>query len=170
MLDFRAAHTYNCSEDTFWSKVFFDEEYNRRLFLDRLKFSVWRESRREEKDNQIHRVVVAAPPIGDLPGALKAVVGDNVAYEERGVFDRASRSYTIDVVPNRLADKISVHLKMSTRADGPERCKRIVEGTISAKIFGLGGLLEKKMATDLEKSYAKSAEFTNEYLVEKGLR
>ena len=39
-----------------------------------------------------------------------------------------------------------------------------------AKIFGVGGLLEKKMIADLEKSYAKSADFTNAFVAEKGIR
>lgn len=170
MPDLRLEHTFNCSEETFWSKVFFEEDYNRRLFLDRLKFSLWRETKREERGNEVHRVIEAAPPVGDLPAALKAVVGEGVKYEERGVFDRAARRYTVEVVPGRLADKIQVRVEMHTQADGPERCKRFVHGTVSAKIFGVGGLLEKKLLSDMEKSYARSAEFTNAYLAEKNLR
>ena len=170
MPDFRVEHTFNCSEETFWTKVFFDDEYNRRVFLDVLKFSLWREVSREERGNEVHRVIEAAPPVGDLPGALKAVVGEGVGYKERGTFDRAGRRYTVDVEPNRLADKIRVHLEMTTAADGPDRCRRLVRGTVAAKIFGVGGLLEKKMIGDLEKSYAKSAEFTNTFVKEKGLR
>lgn len=170
MPDFRVEHTFNCSEETFWSKIFFDDEYNRQLFSERLKFSHWREAKREERDGKIHRVVEAAPPVGDLPAALKAVVGEGVGYEERGVFDKAARRYTVEVVPNRLADKIQVRVEMTTQADGPERCKRIVRGQVSAKIFGVGGLLEKKLIADMEKSYSKSAEFTNAYIAQKGLR
>jgi len=170
MADFRVEHTFNCSEETFWSKVFFDEEYNRKLFSERLKFSHWREAKREERDGKVYRVVEAAPPIGDLPAALKTVVGDNVRYEERGVYEPARRHYAVDVVPNRLADKIQVHVEMNTQPDGPDRCKRIVRATVTAKIFGVGGMLEKKLIADMEKSYSKSAEFTNAYVAEKGLR
>ncbi|HET9955493.1 MAG TPA: DUF2505 family protein [Polyangiaceae bacterium] len=172
MPDFRVEHTFNCSEDTFWSKVFLDEEYNRKLFLERLKFSAWREASREERDQKLHRVVEAAPPMGEVPAALKAVIGDNAGYQERGVLDRAAHRYTVEVVPNRLADKIQVKLEMITVADpsSPERCKRTVKGSVTAKIFGVGGLLEKKIIADLEKSYSKSAEFTNQFIAEKGLR
>ncbi|HWA76921.1 MAG TPA: DUF2505 family protein [Polyangiaceae bacterium] len=170
MPDFRVEHRFNCSEESFWSKVFFDADYNRRLFLEYLKFSGWRELKNEDKGDQVQRVVEAVPPIGDLPGPLKAVVGDNAGYEERGVFDRKTRRYQATVVPNRLADKISVKIAISTVADGPEHCKRIAEGSVSAKIFGVGGLLEKKMIADLEKSYEKSATFTNAFVAEKGIR
>jgi hypothetical protein len=170
MPDFRVEHRFNCSEESFWSKVFFDPDYNRRLFLERLKFTGWREIKSEEQGDQIHRVIEAVPPIGDLPGPVKALVGDGVRYEERGVFDRKSRRYTATVVPNRLADKISVQIELSTVADGPEHCKRIAQGTVKAKIFGVGGLIEKIMIGDLEKSYAKSAEFTNAFVAEKNIR
>lgn len=170
MPDFSVEHRFNCSEESFWSQVFFDQDYNRRLFLEFLKFTGWRELKTEERDNQVHRVVEAIPPIGDLPGPLKAIVGEGAGYEERGVFDRANKRYTATVVPNRLADKISVRIELSTVADGPDHCKRIAKGSVTAKIFGVGGLLEKKMISDLEKSYAKSAEFTNAFVAEKNIR
>lgn len=169
MLELRVDHQFNCTEETFWTRVFFEEEYNRKLYLERLKFAHWKEIRREEREGKLYRVTEASPPVGDLPAALKAVVGDNVRYEEHGVYEPAKRRYTVDVVPNRLADKIQVHVEIATAADGPERLKRSVYATVSAKIFGVGGLLEKKLVADLEKSYAKSAEFTNKYLAEKGL-
>ena len=170
MPDFRYEHTFNCSEETFWTKIFFDEDYNRRLFVDRLKFSVWRVVKHEDRGNLVERVIEAAPPIGDLPGPLKAVVGDNAGYQEKSVLDRAARRYTTTVVPNRLADKINVKVEISTVADGPNRCRRIARGSVNVKMmFPVGGLLEKKMIGDLEKSYAKSADFTNEFIAEKGL-
>lgn len=170
MADFRVEHAFNCSEETFWTKIFFDDEYNRRLFSERLKFSAWRELQREERDGKIYRTIEAAPPIGDLPGALKAVVGDNAGYQEKGVFDRAKRLYSVEVIPNRLADKINIKLQMTTTPDGDERCRRQVTGSVAAKIFGVGGMLEKKLIADMEKSYEKSAAFTNAFLAEKGLR
>jgi hypothetical protein len=170
MPDFRVEHRFNCSEESFWTKVFFDPDYNRRLFLEYLKFTAWRELRTEDRGDKVERVVEAVPPIGDLPGPLKAVVGDGAGYEERGLFDRKTHRYEATVVPNRLADKITVKIAISTVADGPENCKRIAQGSVIAKIFGVGGLLEKKMIADLEKSYAKSADFTNAFVAEKGIR
>jgi len=170
MPDFRIEHTFNCSEETFWTKVFLDDEYNRQLFLERLKFSVWRVLKNDDRGNEVERVVEAAPPIGDLPGPLKSVVGDNAGYQERGLLDRGAKRYTATVVPNRLADKINVKIEISTVADGQNRCRRIARGSVNVKMmFPVGGLLEKKMIGDLEKSYAKSADFTNEFVTKKSL-
>jgi hypothetical protein len=169
MADFRFEHTFNCSQDTFWTKVFLDDEYNRRLFLERLKFSAWREVESQEKDGKLHRVVEATPPVVDLPGPLKALVGDNLRYREHGVLDRTQNRYSVTVVPNRLADKISVRIEIATRDDGPNRCRRVVSGTVEAKVFGLGGMIEKRTITDLGLSYEEGATFTNAFVAEKGL-
>jgi len=107
--------------------------------------------------------------IGDLPGALKAVIGDNAGYEERGVFNKKTRRYQVAVVPNRMSDKISVSVEMWTEPLGETQCKRFARATATAKIFGVGGLLEKKLLADLERSYEKSAAFTNTFVGEKGL-
>lgn len=169
MLELRVDHALECSEDVFWDKVFLDEEYNRVLFLQSLRFESWREASREVRDGLLYRVVEAVPPVGDVPAALKAVIGQGAGYEERGVLDRAKKSYRIEVVPNRLADKIEVKLELTTSPAGDARCRRIVRGTVSAKIFAVGGLLEKKLVSDLEKSYAKSVDITNRFVRDKGL-
>jgi hypothetical protein len=57
---------------------------------------------------------------------------------------------------------------MSTESLSEKRCRRIVTGTVTAKIFMVGAILEQKMIADLTRSYAKSADFTNRFLAEKG--
>ena len=169
MAEIRVEHVFKCSEETFWTKVFFDDEYNRRLFKEVLKFPVWRVSKSEERGDEVLRTIEASPPIGDLPGALKAAVGDNAGYEERGVFDKEARRYRVQVIPNRMSDKISVNVEMWTESLGEGQCKRFARATATAKIFGVGGILEKKLLSDLERSYEKSAAFTNTFVSEKGL-
>ena len=162
-------HAFNCSEATFWDKVFLDPEYNERLFKTELKFPVWRELSREERGGQLHRVLEVVPYVGELPSAIKAVVGEGIGYEERGVLDRAAKTYKVVVVPNKLADKLSIKVDMVTVADGDNRCRRKAHAEAIVKIFGVGGMIEKRMLADLEKSYQKSADFTNRFIAEKGL-
>ncbi len=168
MPSFRLEHEFQCGEDTFWEKVFFDEEYNRRLFHDELHFPAWRELEKKDEGPRVLRLVRAQPPLGDLPGALKAVVGDGVGYEERGVYDRSTHSYDAKVQPNRLADKVTVTVTMKTERLDDHRCKRLVTGTVTARIAFVGGILEQRMISDLSRSYVKSADFTNRFLAEKG--
>jgi hypothetical protein len=112
--------------------------------------------------------VRAVPPLKDLPGALKAVIGDGVGYEERGVYDRSTHRYEAKVKPNKLADKVTVTVTIATERVDEHRCKRVVNGSVTARIAFVGGILEQRMISDLSRSYAKSAEFTNRFLAEKG--
>lgn len=162
-------HTFNCSEATYWDRIFLDPEYNERLFKTELKFPVWRELSREEKGGALHRVIEVVPYVGELPAALKAVVGEGIGYEERGVLDRNAKTYKVVVVPNKLADKLSVKVDLWTVADGDNKCRRKARAECSVKIFGVGGTIEKRMLSDLERSYTKSADFTNRFIAEKGL-
>jgi Protein of unknown function (DUF2505) len=168
MAGLHVEHVFHCNQDTFWQKVFLDDEYNRRMFLDHLHFSVWKVLSQNEQGGQVRRVIQAAPPLGDVPDLLRPVIGSSAEYEEHGTLDRDARHYQVKVVPGRLADRIRIELEMTTRPEGPDRCRRIVQGEVRAKIFGVGGLLEKKLVSDLTKSYENSAAFTNQFLAEKG--
>src|SRR5262245_13305239 len=169
MADARIEHVFNCSAETFWEKVFFDEEYNRRLFKEELRFPVWRELKREDRGGELYRVVEVVPHVGELPGPLKAVVGEGIGYEEHGTLDKKTHRYKVEVKPNKMADKVFVKLEMFTEPMGDKQCKRIVNVSVTAKVFGIGGMIEKRMISDLEKSYGKSARFTNTYVAEKNL-
>lgn len=169
MATLQVEHTFNCSEATFWERIFLDPEYNERLYKTELRFPAWREVSREQHGSGLKRVVEVVPYVGELPAALKAVVGEGIGYEERGVLSRDTKSYQVEVVPNRLADKISVKVGLSTTPDGDNRCRRKARADVSVKIFGVGGTIEKRLLSDLERSYQKSADFTNRFIAEKGL-
>jgi hypothetical protein len=168
MPSFRVENVFECSESTFWEKVFFDAEYNRRLFYDELHFAEWRELEHKDEGERVHRFVKAQPPMGDLPGPLKAAIGDGAGYEERGVFVRATRRYDANVRPNVLGDKVTVTLIFRTEPIDEKRCRRIVDGTVVARVIFIGSMLEQRMCQDLSRSYEKSATFTNRFLSEKG--
>lgn len=169
MATLEVEHVFNCSEATYWDRIFLDPEYNERLFKTELKSPVWREVSREERGGTLHRVVEVVPYVGELPGALKAVVGEGIGYEERGVLDRNAKTYKVTVVPNKLADKLSIKVDLWTLADGDNRCRRKARAEASVKIFAVGGAIEKRILSDLERSYRQSAEFTNRFIAEKGL-
>ena len=165
----RIVHTYNVSEDTFWDKLFFDDEYNRRLYLEALKFHDWKVEKHEDTPTEVLRSINVAPQLGDLPGPMTKVLGDNIRYPEAGVYDKAKRRYRITIIPNRLADKVKVAGELYTEPEGDGKCRRVFEATVEVKVPLLGGAMEKRFVSDLEKSYGVGAKFTNRYAEEKGL-
>lgn len=166
---FRFEHVFDCNQTTFWEKVFFDAEYNRRLFFDELHFSEWKELEQKHEGERVVRFVRAVPPAPDLPGPLKAALGNGVGYEERGVFERSKNCYDARVKPNSLGDRVVIEFSFRTEPMGDGKCRRIVDGTAAARVMLVGGMLEQRMISDLQRSYEKSAVFTNRFVAEKGL-
>ena len=161
------AHVHNCGEDAFW-KLFFDEEYNQRLVREALRFPAYEQLSLHETDSEIRRVTRLTPPVGDLPRPLRKVVGDGIGYQEVGVFDREARRFSIDIVPNRMPDRLTVRGVLYTEAVDQRTSRRRFDGTVTARLFGIGGMLEQRLIADMKANYAASAKFTNEYIAELG--
>lgn len=162
-------HLFNCSEDTFWNKVFFDDEYNDRMFKEALSFPVYKRVKFDDGPKEITRVIDVVPKMADLPGPLKKLVGDNTGYRENGRFDKQTQRYELEVIPNKLADKLTIKGVMFTEPAGEGKCKRVFDAKVEARIFGVGGMLEKRIVADMEQSYGVGAKFTNAFIAEKGL-
>jgi len=165
MADALIVHELGCNESVFWERLFFDNAFNRRLFLDELKFAGWRVVRQSDLGSDpVEFEVEATPPIGDLPGPLRAIVGDGISYRELGKCDRKRRRYTVQAKSNTLGDKLLVDGELITEAIDEHRCLRIFKVRVTAKLFGVGGMLEKRVIADLERNYAVSARFINQHL------
>lgn len=165
MTDAKIVHELACSEATFWDRLFFDEEFNRSLFLDELGFSGWRVLKQTEVSPDIvEREIEVMPKVGDIPGPLRAVVGEGLSYRELGRYDRQRRRYDVKAISARLGDRLIVEGELTTQSITPERCRRIFSVRVVAKIFGVGGLLEKRVLADLEQNHTDSAKFIDRYV------
>jgi Protein of unknown function (DUF2505) len=167
MKERRIEHTYDCSAELFWSQIFLDDEYNRKLFQDELHFSVWRVLRSEERGNELHRTIEATPPLGDLPGVLKKLLSEGLGYEEHGVLDRKNQRYRLEVKPRSLASKVTIQGELTTQPLSDHSCRRIYVARADARVLGVGGMIEQRLLDDIEKSYNASAVFTNRWIAER---
>ncbi len=164
MADIRVEHVFECSADVFWERVFFNSEFNRRMYLNELQFSSWRETERRDEGDTLFRVVELTPPLGDLPAPLKRLIGNGFGYREEGTFDKLAKRYRARAIPNRLADKLSVRGEMWCEPLDENRCRRIFAGKVTAKVFGIGPLLESRIVSDMRASYDGAARCTREFL------
>jgi hypothetical protein len=168
MSDARIEHLIQCSDDTFW-KLFFDAEFNRKLFYDELGFEAWKLVSLEDGESRIDRVVDVIPKMGDLPGPLKKLLEGGAGYRETASFDKAAKRMKIVVEPNSLQGKLHITGLLYTQPSGDGKCRRVYESNVVAKIFGLGGMIESRIQSDVKASHEKAAEFTNRWVKEKGL-
>lgn len=157
------SHVFDCDVDTFWTKFFLDEEFNRQLFIDRLGFSRWEVIRTESTEDGIKRVVEAAPSTKDIPGPLKKALQNGLGYREEGVWSRSKSLYTLRVTPASLPDQIEITGEMRVTPEGAG-CRRTYDAFVNARIFVVGGLLEGRLLSDVAKSYDEAAAFSREWL------
>lgn len=165
----RIEHTFECSEKAFW-ETFLDQEYNRQMFCERMKFPRWEVTQFEDAGTSVRRVVEVEPYVAELPGPIKKVIGDNIRYREEGTLDLSKNTYSLKVIPGRLADKLLISGKQFTESIGEGRCRRIFEAEVQVKVFGVGAMIERQIVGDLKKSYDIGAKFTEKYLAEHAIK
>ncbi len=168
MPDVTLRHELDCDADTYFLKCVFDEDYDRRLFFEALKFKDHKLLEQKDDGKTIFRRAHNDPPMAGLPGPVKKVIGESLSYLEEGTYDRATKRYTFSIKPSALGDKSKVEGVMYCEKLGDKRVARIAEMHVEVKIFVVGKLIEDRIIEDLRQSYAKAAEFTNEYVKAKG--
>jgi len=162
-------HEIDTDEDTYWAKCVFDADFNKKLYIDALKFPQWKLLDSKEDDTKIWRKVQVDPPTGDMPAAVKKVIGDRLSYVEEGTWDRKTKRYSFKVTPSTMAEKTKVAGEMWTEKLGEKKIVRITKINVEVKVFMVGGLVEDRITADLRSSYDKGTVFTNRYIAENGL-
>jgi len=163
----RADHVFPCTPDQYWA-MFFDPEHVAQVqaALDLVEHrEVWRE---ETPDRLRQRLRIA--PRRDVPAPVRrAVPGLSTAYEEERVFDKAGREIAWRVFPDFRPEAItcSGSYRVLPVAGG---CRRVLDGRVEVRIFGIGGIVERAIAQDVERSYAIAAEVARTWIAERGIR
>jgi hypothetical protein len=166
MPEIEIRHTLDCDVDTYW-KCVFDDEYNRRLYMDVLKFRECKTLANEDRGATRVRKLHLNPPPADLPAPIAKVIGD-LSWDEEGTFDTKTKRYRFKVRPASMPDKTSIEGEIWCEPRGEKKCERIAKSNIEVKIFMVGGMVEKRIADDMRKSYEAAVKFTNDYVREKG--
>ena len=162
-------HEIDTDEETYWSKCVFDADFNKKLYIDALKFPQWKLLDSKEDDAKIWRKVQVDPPTGDMPAAVRKVIGDRLSYVEEGTWDRKTKRYSFKVTPSTMAEKTKVAGEMWTEKLGEKKVVRITKINVEVKVFMVGGLVEDRIISDLRSSYDKGTVFTNQYIAQNGL-
>ena len=162
-------HEFETDEDTYWAKCVFDAEFNKKLYIDALKFPEWKLLDSKDDDAKIWRKVQVDPPVGNLPGPVKKVIGDRLSYVEEGTFDKKSKRYAFKVAPSTMADKTKVAGEMWIEKLGDKKIARHTKISVEVKVFMVGGMIEDRIVADLRSSYDKGAVFTTQFIKENGL-
>ena len=162
MATFTMRHDLDCTEERFWD-LFFDRDFTIEMFkyLEFPKFEI--AETREEGDEKI-RIVKASPKL-DAPGPVKKLLGDNFGYTEEGRFNKNTKVFKFVVKPNTMEGKIKNEgtVRIEQR-DGGKKCTRVVDVVVEAKVFGLGGTIEKMTEKSFRDGWGKSATWINDWV------
>jgi Protein of unknown function (DUF2505) len=168
MAEITLRHDIDTDEETYWWKVVFDESFNKKMYEGALKFPKWQLLEMNDGPDVLTRRVQVEPPVGDLPGPVKKVIGDRLSYIEEGTFDKKTKRYRIKVTPSTLTDKTKINGEMWCEPREGNKVTRICRMSVEVKVFMVGGLVEDKIVADLRASYEQGTTFTNSYVREHG--
>lgn len=159
---FTVTHEINCNVETFW-KVFFDKDFNMKLYKEHLGFPEFTIVDQKETDTNIVRKVTGTPKM-DVPGPVAKLLGSNFRYTEEGKFDRGTQIWTWKMIPSTQADKLRNEGTLRITAIGDSKVRRYADIVVEAKIFGVGGLIESSSEKQLRDGWDKSAVYMNQWI------
>jgi hypothetical protein len=153
--------------ETFWTSLFFDEDYNRGLY-QALGFQAFEVLELERHaDGRIRRLVRAEPPV-KAPDFLKRKLAQRLSYLDDGQFDPRTQTWTFTNESN--VAKGSTQIGGTIRAEpSPTGSLMIVELELNVSAFGLGGIAERVIEKNARESYRTTADFLHDYAQKRGL-
>ena len=168
-MKFTVRDIFDTDVETYWNEIFFDEEYNARLYREALGFKDFQlVELTGEKDGPRTRTM-RTEPAADAPAVVRKLIGDSLTYTESGRFDPETKVWTYQITTSKLADKLHIGGRLWAEPQGDKKLARAAEIEIDVKIFGVGGTIEKFIEKTTRDSYVKATAFTNRFIREKGL-
>jgi hypothetical protein len=162
-------HEFDCSVETFWSKVMFDKEMNEGLFKQALGFPEFNVLELRDTDTEVFRRTVSTPKM-DVPGPVAKALGSNFKFTDELRFDKKTRTATFKGIPSTMADKLLTSGTIKCTELGANRCRRVIDVTVEAKVMLIGGLFETTAEKNMRKAYDTGAVYMNKWIAQKGLQ
>jgi hypothetical protein len=150
------------SAEQFWS-VIHSQSYEA-LAVEALELREYAELERREDEDTIYRKIRVMPTI---PTALLSLVQRVRSDWTPEYFEeqwRSQRAMEVQwkVTPFMLAERARIEGEVRVEPIDGRSCDRILEGDVSVRFPGVGGLIERAIVSTTVKSYEKSAEVANQ--------
>jgi hypothetical protein len=145
---------------THW-RVFLDDAVDRDLYLECLGFLGYEIlERRSNEREEVRRIRVI--PRFELPAPLRKMFGSSFAYTEDGHYDVEHKVWRSSITPSMFADRMSQTNVVRVTDAGGGRCRRTIDCTAEARVFGFGGKLEAVLENNLREGWECNARFLEE--------
>jgi hypothetical protein len=166
---FTIRDVFNTDVDTYWSRIFFDPEYNERLYKEGLDFAGYELIELTGEPGERRTRKLRTEPKSDAPAVVRKLIGDSLTYTETGQWDPAKKLWTYSIVTSKLADRLRIGGRLWAEPKGDKKMERVAEIEIEVKILVGSGTIEKFIEKTTRESYVKATAFTNQFIADKGL-
>jgi len=145
-----------------FERLYFDEAFNEALCQAvGLKRRLIRLT--TEGGNIVREVQIT--PEREIPAPVAKILGgEAIAYTETIQYTLGSGRGRWQTQSSVLTDKITSDGEIFIRKAAGNDVERQVTGHVTVRIFGLGGIIERFIVADVEKSYEQAAQFSQKYL------
>lgn len=147
-----------------FADTYFSEEFNNAV----ARHIGLKERRLVEEEpagaNKVRRRVRMVPAV-ELPKPVKKLIGDHeISYDEVSVYD--AEKHEVDYhIESGAQDRVQVRgvIRFVPHKEG---VRRVIDGEVEVKVFGLGGLIERLIESEVQKGYEKIGAFMQRWLDE----
>jgi len=153
------AETYHCTPELFWEKMW-DADIRREretTGCGAVSFNVI--NSRWEGDTY-HQVIVLEELV-DAPLPVRKIFGETTKIEETTKWVKGADTVHINYQPSIMANKVSMVGTLTCTPAQGGHCNIVLDVEITAKIFVVGGIIEKIIASALPKRQAKDVAYFN---------
>ncbi|HLT35869.1 MAG TPA: DUF2505 domain-containing protein, partial [Enhygromyxa sp.] len=158
----KVEHEIHCPPERLW-ELYFSNEFNVEMYEQGLGFPSCKIPERTDDGKILHRRMTMIPKV-ELPKPLAKVVGDRIGFDEIGDWVRSAGEYRWKIVLAAFGDKVRIEGTMRVTPHGADHCLRKAEYEVEARVFGIGGLVEKTAAQNVLDGWHSSAKFINGWL------
>lgn len=163
-MKFKADHLIEGIAVERYAQMYFEDAFNDAMCV--AVNLVRKPIKMERTGNKVVRHVHVEPQGREIPGPVAKLLGQSrFGYVEELEFDFGTNEGVWRTIPTILPDKVTTGgtLRFVSESNGT---RRIVHGDIEVRVFGIGGIVERFICSDAEKSYADAAEFTRRWVRE----
>ena len=149
---------------TAYEDLFFDEPFNEVMGA---ALNMGRELRRLDRSGErIVRHVCYEPKRDPSSPAGQAFGTSRASFIEELDYNTRTHRGEWRTIPNLFPDRVRNAGTIEIIAT-PDGVKRIVRGEVKVSLFGFGGIVERMIVAEIEKSYAETAKLTTAWLAKR---
>ena len=158
---FAIEHLFPAVASGDFATLYFDESFNedlsRALCMGRKLLRLDRTADRIVRHVSFEPARAEDAPVNQAYGTSRA------SFVEELVYDVRARRGEWRTIPNRFAERVK-NAGSIEFADADGGTRRSVRGDVKVSLFGFGGIVERMIVAEIEKSYAATTRFTLDYL------